>query len=1229
MNIVRAYSSILLIIAACAGSFAFGQESGGITCYHDFQASKANVFTFPGTQSRYVRIVIHAGNNGTPCIDELEVFGPGSPRNLVQRGGLPSASSSLAGNPKHRIEHLNDGKYGNAHSWICGEKTGWVQIGLPKPTRINRVVLSRDRGGRRRDRALVSFDIQMSMHGKDWATVKKVRPTLNPSSEYTTFNPAALRRALDDLATTTPDRYPDAEQLRREIDVCEEGWPALQAMAEEGNAAAMREADRLLALRRNILLRNPLLDFDELLLIKRHMRKPGLPINYHGLSYMTDLRSLDDAGPEGFENEIVTMDLKTGLLSTLYRPDRDVYVGEVDLHFDGEKLMFSQVDNENTWQVHEINTDGSGRRQITQSYPEFRDIDNYDSVYLPDGRIIFCSTSSFAGVPCHSGKGEVANLHIMNADGAGVRRLTFEQDHDWYPVMLPDGRVMYLRWEYTDTAHFFTRIMMTMNPDGTGQVEQYGSNSYWPNAMFHARPFPGSSSKFAAIVSGHHGVRRAGRLVLFDAAKGRHETSGVIQEIPGYGKEVPATIEDRLVDGVWPLFLHPYPLSEKYFLVSCQPTAAAEWGLYLVDIYDNMLLLKEITDYVLFEPIPLRKIETPRIIPDKVNLASKTATCFIQDIYEGQGLTGVPRGAVKKLRIFNYDYGYRMLAGHSLIGMESGWDVKRLLGTVPVYEDGSAFFTVPANVPISIQPLDEDGRALQLMRSWLVGMPGENVHCVGCHENQNQTVAPRRSVASTKPPSDIEPWYGPARGFSYIRDVQPVLNRYCVGCHDGKEENRPDFASLEREGMDRLISGYPHSYIALHPYVRRPGPESDYHLLTPLDFHAGTSKLVQMLEKGHHGVELDAEGWDRIHTWIDLNAPCYGTWSEVAPVPGNSIERRREMEMLYANVDITLEGLHHEADYDETFVAPKPAPETGGENMQLTGWPFGADTARTMQQASGETTSTLDLGGGMVIGLSRIPAGEFIMGGKTGAVDEQPMTIVEIERPFWMGTMEVGLEQYLQFNPHHKNRVYDLHYKDQSIPGYDMDKPDLPAIRVSWNEAMAFCVWLTEKTGRNVSLPTEAQWEWACRAGTATPFSYGSVDADFASYANLADASIRQLKLKGWDYELKDARFNDQVLHLDNIASRESNSWGLRNMHGNVTEWTRSAYITYPYLSEDGRNNVTNQQKRVVRGGSWYDRPMRATSYFRLAYQPWQRVFNVGFRVVVEDDKPVTNTPDD
>ena len=114
-----------------------------------------------------------------------------------------------------------------------------------------------------------------------------------------------------------------------------------------------------------------------------------------------------------------------------------------------------------------------------------------------------------------------------------------------------------------------------------------------------------------------------GELVVFDPALGRSEEKGVVQRIPGFGQKVEPIIRDGLVDGSWPRFLHPYPLSEKYFLVSCKPTPNANWGIYLVDTFDNFVLLAEQPGYAMLEPVPLRKTATPPVIPDRVDLATR------------------------------------------------------------------------------------------------------------------------------------------------------------------------------------------------------------------------------------------------------------------------------------------------------------------------------------------------------------------------------------------------------------------------------------------------------------------------------------------------------------------------------------------------------------------------------------------------------------------------------
>ncbi|MCP4645235.1 MAG: hypothetical protein GY851_32635, partial [bacterium] len=321
------------------------------------------------------------------------------------------------------------------------------------------------------------------------------------------------------------------------------------------------------------------------------------------------------------------------------------------------------------------------------------------------------------------------------------------------------------------------------------------SNSYWPNSLFYARPIPGSSTQFVGVVGGHHGVPRMGELVLFDVARGRREAAGAVQRIPGYGIPVASEtdpryestlIVDNLVDASWPKYLHPYPLSDKYFLVACQPTAGSLWGIYLVDTFDNRILLREEPGYSLLEPVPLRTSERPPVIPDKVQPERKDAVVYLADVYVGDGLKGIPRGSVKQLRVISYHFLYPAMGGpQAVVGMEGPWDIKRVLGTVPVERDGSAMFRIPANTPVAVQPLDAEGKAVQLMRSWFTGMPGEVLSCVGCHESQSSVPPTVQTLASRREPSEIAPWYGLTRGFNYDREVQPVLDEYCIGCHDG------------------------------------------------------------------------------------------------------------------------------------------------------------------------------------------------------------------------------------------------------------------------------------------------------------------------------------------------------------------------------------------------------------------------------------------------------------
>jgi len=1027
---------------------------------------------------------------------------------------------------------------------------------------------------------------------------------------------ASVRLAVQDLARRFPDRYPGPANLAR-----------LEAFEREADrlctAAAARDPEALKALpslrnrwddlRRELLLANPLIDFEKVLFIRRKGSE-GLTQNWQGN---------DPLHGRGFDNEITTFRIRQQEApeERVYRPEEPIFVGDVDLNFDGERMLFSTNGT-----VCEVRADGTGFRQVVT------EVSSYDPCYLPSGRILFVSNCNYHAVPCVGGADYVGNLHVCEADGTGIRRLCFDQDNNWNPAVLANGRVLYTRWEYTDSAHYFARVLMHMNPDGTNQVEFYGSNSYWPNSMFYARPLPGSSTKFVAIVSGHHGPARMGELVLFDAARGRHEASGALQRIPGYGKTVEAVTKDDLVGAVWPKFLHPYPLSEAHFLVSGKLTPSSPWGIYLVDIFDNMVPLKVIPGVHCMEPVPLRPTPCPQALPDRIRPGEKEATVYIQDVSVGRGLRNLPRGVVKSLRVYQYEYAYRNTGGHNVIGYEGPWDVHRVLGTTPVLADGSAVFKVPANTPLAVQPLDAEGKALALMRSWFVAMPGEVVSCVGCHEAQNSVPPSRTSLAAQSLAAPLKPWYGPARGFSFQREVQPVLDRHCVGCHSGKREDVPSFVDDGKwVSFDTAQNRYSKSYLALMRYVRRNGPEGDYHTLTPMEFHADTSELVQRLQKGHHGVRLDAETWDRLITWIDLNVPFYGTWREAAPnIGAEQVTARAESRRKYASVEEDSEAVTNAYAGDAAVEAPAPEPARPAPAPAPQGWPLTADQARQVQGA--EPAVSVDLGNGVTMEFVRVPAGSFLMGDAEGDLDEQPVAPVAVAKAFWLGRTEVSVQQYTQFDPQHDNGVYDQRWKDQTRRGYFVDQPELPVIRVTWVDAMRFCAWLAAKTGRRVALPTEAQWEWACRAGTPTPLNYGALTADFAAWANLADVTTKKLVVVGVDpqpvgnpdplacYLPAAMSVDDKVLHLAKPATYAANAWGLHDMHGNVAEWTRSMYRPYPYGDDDGRNDSADRgEKRVVRGGSWHDRPCRARSGYRCAYPAWQPVFNVGFRVAIEE----------
>jgi formylglycine-generating enzyme required for sulfatase activity len=302
-----------------------------------------------------------------------------------------------------------------------------------------------------------------------------------------------------------------------------------------------------------------------------------------------------------------------------------------------------------------------------------------------------------------------------------------------------------------------------------------------------------------------------------------------------------------------------------------------------------------------------------------------------------------------------------------------------------------------------------------------------------------------------------------------------------------------------------------------------------------------------------------------------------------------------------------------------TFVAPEPAAQRT-PYPPIADWPFDSAAAERRQASAGLPTQLqLPLAPDVNLELTLVPAGEFVLGDVAGELDESPECRAMVDRPFYLGRFEVTNAQYAVFRPTHDSGVISQTNKDQSERGIPVNGPQQPVVRVAWNDAMAFCDWLSRRTGRTCTLPTEVQWEWACRAGSAGPLFYGDLNTDFSRVANLADNTLTHFaRGDSPPWHPKDARFNDGALVTASVGSYGPNAWGLCDMIGNAAEWTRSNYRPYPYDRDDGREAMNIDAAKVVRGGSWYDRPSRARSATRQHYASWQGVYNVGFRVAVE-----------
>jgi len=471
--------------------------------------------------------------------------------------------------------------------------------------------------------------------------------------------------------------------------------------------------------------------------------------------------------------------------------------------YDGKKIVFAwkKSDLLDDYHLYDYNVDTGEIRQLTfgLGYAD------YEPCILPDGDIIFNSTRCVQIVDCWWT--EVSNLYRCDQDGRFLRRLSYDQVHTNFPSILEDGRIVYTRWDYNDRGQIFPQGLFQMNPDGTGQTEFYGNNSWFPTTLMHTRGIPNSGGKVVSVFSGHHN-RQYGKLGIVDITKGRQENSGTQLIAP-----IRKTTADKI--DAWgqqgDRFAYPYPINEHEFIVGYNSDTKAEhttrtpFGIYWIDENGQRELLAYDATISSHQPVPLVAQDAPYYRPTAVDNDVDYGTMTLQDVYFGPGLEGIERGTAKTLRVIALDFrstgigsnGNDGPAGSALVStpISAGngtWDVKIPFGDTPIYEDGSANFFVPAKTPLYVQVLDENGHAIQSMRSWVTLQPGEVFSCIGCHEDKNTVASsPVLTEAMRRGPQPLKPFYGEPRGFSFVKEIQPILDAKCVECHQNPEMAPP------------------------------------------------------------------------------------------------------------------------------------------------------------------------------------------------------------------------------------------------------------------------------------------------------------------------------------------------------------------------------------------------------------------------------------------------------
>ena len=581
------------------------------------------------------------------------------------------------------------------------------------------------------------------------------------------------------------------------------------------------------------------------------------------------------------------------------------HVLEPRISYDAQRIAFSHVEvpqQRIPWQLietnerggrdyyyhlYEMNVDGSGLRQLTDEC-----YDDMMPEYLPDGGLVFVSTRRKAYSRCFGAqfgkRWHSYTLFRMDADTNGqfdsnhLTQLSFNDVSEWFPTVSNTGTLLFSRWDYIDRDAVTHQNLWAMRPDGTNPVAIWGNATERPHCTFQAKAIP-DSNKIVFIASAHHSIT-GGPVCLLDPTVHANSQEAITRISPGpYPEAESWNITDY--------YNSPYPLGEDLFLVAYsrdnliwEPTPNKDnaLGLYVLDVHGNRELLYRDEQIGSTCPIPLVPRAKPPIIRGNIstelkNIDSPMGEMLIANVYDG--LDDVAQGTLRKLRVVQIFPKTTVVANNPRIGVAGEENTRAILGVVPIEEDGSARFLIPAGKPLLFQVLDEEGFAYQTMRSTTSVMPGEVNSCIGCHEDRMKTPSSMQKIPTAfyRSASLLESTPESGRPFGFVEMVQPILDNKCVECHNG--ERSEGGYDLSRRLVD---SGHTISYVSLCKdpamvprYVER---NQIQQTMPGGKIGARGSGLIKLLKQGHEGVGLTSYELERIGTWIDLNAVYYGSF---------------------------------------------------------------------------------------------------------------------------------------------------------------------------------------------------------------------------------------------------------------------------------------------------------------------------------------------------------------